>query len=116
MSDTGIFDAAAPQGDRDASPASLRVDGELSIYRAHELKQTFVAAIQGVDALEVDLSGVTELDCSGVQLLMLLRTLAREKDAELHLTNHSPAVREVFELLDLAALFDTPALGTAPAA
>jgi anti-sigma B factor antagonist len=88
--------------------ARISVDGELNIYRALEYKQTFLAAIRDGEALEVDLSSVTEIDSAGVQLLMLLRSAAQERACEVRLTGPSPAVREVFDLLDLAAWFDGP--------
>jgi anti-sigma B factor antagonist len=90
------------------SDARISIDGELNIYRAHEFKQTFLAAVREAGALEVDLSGVTEIDSAGVQLLMMLRSAARERACEVRLAGPSPAVREVFDLLDLTAWFDGP--------
>ena len=83
----------------------IEVEGELSIYRAHELKQMFIAAVHSVAALEVDLARVTELDSAGVQLLMLLQNMARECGCSLRFSGHSAAVREVFGLLNLGAYF-----------
>jgi anti-sigma B factor antagonist len=88
--------------------ALLRLDGELTIYRAAELKATLSQALDSVQQLEIDLSGVTEIDTSGVQLLMLTKRLATAAQRSLHLSSHSPAVLEVFELLDLAAYFGDP--------
>lgn len=88
--------------------AALRIEGEMSIYRAAELKATLLAPLEQDGALEVDLSGVTELDTAGVQLLMLAKNTAREKQSELRLIGHSAAVLEVFELLNLAAYFGDP--------
>lgn len=89
----------------------LRIEGELTIFRAAELKPLLLADPL---PLEIDLSGVTDIDTAGVQLLMLAKNTARAQQRELRLVAHSPAVREVFELLNLGAcLGDTPA---APAA
>jgi anti-sigma B factor antagonist len=90
--------------------SQLAVEGELTIYRANELKQTLLSALEGTDALAIDLSGVIEIDSAGVQLLMLASAAARAAGCELRLTGHSPAVREVFELLDLARYFNDPRL------
>ena len=93
--------------DTDPKPghAVLRIVGEMTIFRAGELKQ----ALLGEPApLEVDLSDVTEIDTAGVQLLMLAKKTARAEQRELRLMAHSPAVIEVFELLNLAAYFDDP--------
>lgn len=83
----------------------LRIDGELTIFRAAELKPVL---LDDPAPLEIDLSGVTELDTAGVQLLMLAKATALAAQRELRLVAHSPAVTEVFELLNLAAYFDDP--------
>lgn len=85
----------------------LRLDGEISIYRAAELKQTLLTALEvpGGGTLELDLSGVTELDTAGVQLLILSKRVAQQKQRTLRLSGHSPAVLDVFELLNLGAYF-----------
>ena len=83
----------------------LRLQGELNIYRAEELKR---ALLQEPALSEIDLSGVTEIDTVGVQLLMLAKKTALAQQRQLRLVAHSPAVTEVFELLDLAAYFGDP--------
>lgn len=90
------------------STSLLRLEGELSIYRAGELKQALLAPLEPSTALEVDLSAVAELDTAGVQLLMLAKKSAQEKQCELRLIAHSPAVLEVLELLNLVAYFGDP--------
>ena len=83
----------------------LRIDGELTIFRAAELKPVLLAE----PALtEIDLSGVTDLDTAGVQLLMLAKKTALAQGRELRLSGHSPAVLDVFELLNVAAYFGDP--------
>jgi len=83
---------------------ALRVEGEMTIYRAAELKQQMQALFDGAAKAPaaIDLSGVTEIDCSGVQLLALAQRAARAAGRELQLDKPSPAVQEVFELLGLA--------------
>jgi anti-sigma B factor antagonist len=88
--------------------APVRIDGELTIYQAAELKDTLLAALAAADPLEIDLSRVTELDTAGVQLLMVLKRAARAQGRELRLLGHSPAVLEVFELLNLGGYFGDP--------
>ena len=87
---------------------SLRIEGELTIYRAAELKQTLLAAVAEHAAVEVDLSQVAEFDTAGLQLLLLAKREAGAAAHELRLVNHSPAVLEVLELFDLAAHFGDP--------
>jgi len=83
----------------------LALSGELNIYRAAELKQELLAAIAAAPALELDLAAVTELDTAGLQVLMLAKQAAGALGRELHLVQHSAAVLEVFDLLDLGAWF-----------
>jgi anti-anti-sigma factor len=87
------------------SKIALPMEGELSIYRADELKRALIEPLQPGVCLVVDLSAVSELDTSGLQLLMLAKRTAAKVGAELQLVAHSPAVLEVFELLNVAAFF-----------
>lgn len=86
-----------------SASTTLHIEGELTIFRAMELKPLLLATPQ---PLEINLAGVTEIDTAGVQLLMLAKKTAQAAQRELRLTAHSPAVMEVFELLNLAAFFD----------
>ena len=86
----------------------LRIEGELSIYRADELKAALTEPLHVGVRLVVDLASVSELDTCGLQLLMLAKRTAKMVGAELHLIGHSPAVVEVFELLNMAAFFGDP--------
>jgi anti-anti-sigma factor len=93
------------QGTPASDTAVLRIVGEFTIFRAAEL----MAALLATPApREVDLSGVTELDTAGLQLLMLAKKNARAQKQEFHLVAHSPAVIEVFELLNVSAYFGDP--------
>lgn len=87
----------------DATRISL--DGEMTIYRAADLKVTLLEALRKTRVLEVDLSAVTELDTAGLQVLMLAKQTAAAEQRELRLLQHSPAVVEIFEMLDLVAFF-----------
>jgi len=85
-----------------STPNILRIEGELTIFRAMELKPVLLAE-PAVD--QIDLSGVTDLDTAGLQLLMLAKKTALAKKCDVHLVGHSPAVLDVFELLNVAAYF-----------
>jgi anti-sigma B factor antagonist len=98
--------AQAPRSDTE--PLRLRIEGEMTIYRAAELKQTLLDALDSSAALEVDLSAVTDLDTAGVQLLMMTRKYARAAERELRLVAPSPVVTEVIELLNLGTYFSDP--------
>lgn len=83
----------------------LRIEGEMTIYRAAELKQTLLVSLDQAEELEVDLAAVSELDTAGVQILILAKKQALARQRKLRLIAHSPAVLEVLELLNLAAYF-----------
>jgi len=89
---------------QNAAPV-LRVQGELNIYRAAELKEALLARLAPGTALQIDLSGVTELDTAGLQVLMLAKSTARALGGDMNLVAHSPAVVDVLELLNLSAWF-----------
>lgn len=84
---------------------TLRIEGEFTIYRAMELKPLLFAE---PPVTEIDLSAVTELDSSGLQLLMLAKKTALAQGRTLALVEHSEAVIEVFELLNVAGYFGDP--------
>ena len=84
---------------------ALRIEGELTIFRAAELKAVLLAEPPPQD---IDLSAVSEMDTAGLQLLMAAKAAASRQQRTLRLLAHSPAVLEVFELLNVAAYFNDP--------
>ncbi|TYQ12201.1 UNVERIFIED_ORG: anti-anti-sigma factor [Zoogloea ramigera] len=83
----------------------LAWSGEINIYRAADLKLEVLHALRAAPVLEIDLAGVTELDTAGLQVLMLAKRTATIEQRELRLRNHSPAVVDVVEMLNLGAFF-----------
>jgi len=85
---------------------ALRIEGEMTIYRAAELKQLMAPLFDpsAKAPRAIDLSEVGEIDCSGVQLLALAKREAAEAGRALNLEKASPAVAEVFALLGLGSL------------
>jgi anti-anti-sigma factor len=82
--------------------ACLTVEGEMTIYRAAELKPALLEAVRTHDAPAIDLSAVTEFDSAGLQLLLMARQEAARLGKSLRLPAASPAVRDVFALLGMA--------------
>ena len=83
----------------------IAIEGEMTIYRAADLKVEVLEALRKTPVLEIDLSGVTELDTAGLQVLMLAKQTAAADQRELRLLQHSPAVMEILQMLDLVAFF-----------
>lgn len=82
--------------------ACLAVEGEMTIYRAAELKPALLDAVRTLDAPALDLTEVTEFDSAGVQLLLVARREAARLGKRLVLQGASPAVRDTFALLGLS--------------
>ncbi|MFC4278784.1 STAS domain-containing protein [Achromobacter aloeverae] len=83
---------------------TLRLEGELTIYTAQEVRQRLsqaLAADAEPEPLCVDLSGVTELDTAGVQLLLAAHARAQAQQRELRLAGLAEPLREVIALLGL---------------
>jgi anti-sigma B factor antagonist len=81
--------------------ACLAVEGEMTIYRAAELKPALLEAVRAHDAPALDLSAVTEFDSAGLQLLLAARQEAARLGKRLAVSAASPAVRDVFALLGM---------------
>lgn len=87
----------------------LRIEEEMTVSSAARLRDEILAALprEGGVEIEVDLSGVGEMDTAGLQLMLQLK---RKCGSCLRLVNHSPAVRQVFDLANTAAQFGDPVL------
>ena len=78
-----------------AQVAQLHLDGEMTIYRAAELRGLLLNALAGEGPLELDLADVTEMDTSGVQLLLAARKFAAAAGRDLTLAAISPEAADV---------------------
>ncbi len=87
---------------------TIRIEGELTIYTAAEHKGQLFEHLHDCEALELDLSEVAEMDSAGLQILLMLKREADHADCRLRLTNHSQAVFEVLELLNMQSHFGDP--------
>ncbi len=86
---------------------ALLIDGEMTIYRAAELKQLILqwqGAMAQAGGGAIDLSSVTEIDCCGIQLLALAQRTAADAGCECHLVNPSPPVADAFRLLNFGQM------------
>ena len=81
--------------------ACLAVEGELTIYRAAELKPALLDAVRASAAPALDLSAVTEFDSAGLQLLLVARGEAARLGKPLAVAAASPAVQDAFALLGM---------------
>jgi len=92
--------------------AATRVDieGELSIFTAAALRLRLLDAIGAGKEVEVDLSGVSEIDSAGTQLMIAAKREAVARNKSLRFTGHSEAVVDILELCDLGGHLGDPVL------
>ena len=88
----------------------LHIEGAMTIYTAAELKAELMPCITQPIEREIDLSGVSEIDSAGLQLLLLVKCEAGRHASPLRLTGHSRAVQEVLDLCNLVTYFGDPVL------
>ena len=86
----------------------VSIDGTMTIYEAAAQKEDLLNAFNSADELEIDLSGVTEMDSAGLQLLMLLKREAVREGKQVRLVAHSAASLEVLDIYNLGAYFGDP--------
>ncbi len=87
----------------------LALEGDMTIYHATALKEQLLHALDEHDRLELDLSGVTEIDTAGCQILVLARREADRLGKPLQLAGVSASVAEVLTFYGIAAF-----VGAAP--
>ena len=86
----------------------LKVEGEMTIYHAHELKDGLLEMLDQCTALDVNLAEVTEMDTCGAQILLMAKREAVRRARKLAYQEHSPATLEVIEILNLAGHYGDP--------
>lgn len=84
----------------------VRIDGEMTIYNAVDMKKGIEQCLKGSGEIRVDLSGVSEIDTSGAQILLLAKREARRLDRGLRIESHSRATRSLYELYNLTHHFE----------
>ena len=86
--------------------ALLRLSGELTIYHATELWQALLALPAGSGDWTLDLSGVTDIDSAGIQILLATRRSLAARGAALRLAASGAATHAAFSLYGMADAFD----------
>lgn len=97
------------------SGTTLALSGGLTIYHACEARARLLAEMAAGPPLELDLSGIEELDTAGAQVLLWAKREAAGEGWALPFLRHSRAVLDVLELMNLAGILgDTLLLDPAP--
>ena len=100
-----------------ATHALVSLGPELTIAYAAASRDTLLQALAAQAAgLTLDLSGVTDFDSAGVQLLLATARSLKERGQPLHLAGASAAVEQGLAVFGLQALLTPQQAGaTAPA-
>ena len=86
----------------------LTIKDEMTIYTALEQKNDLFQYLQPDSELQINLADVTEIDSAGLQILLFIKQEAARLNFKFSLIQHSQAVVEVLELLDLGSHFGDP--------
>ena len=89
-------------------PHSLAFDSDFSIYNAPEHRRRLLDALAHFDAIEVDLAHVAEIDCAGLQVLLLAKRESLATGKVMRIVAHSAPVQELLEFCNLASYFGDP--------
>jgi anti-anti-sigma factor len=95
-----------------SSPAMLRVavTGEIDLANAAALRERLLRVLyqHRPDLLDVNLAGVTFMDCTGVAVLVGVRNAAIQAGCRMHITDPQPIVSRVLQLTGLLRVFTDP--------
>ena len=101
--------------DQEKSVTRIDIVGDLNIFNAAEQRQRLLEAIDACDAVEVDLSLVSDIDSAGLQLMLAAKREAGLRNKELAFSGHSVAVCAVLALCGLSQhLGEALPIGSAP--
>lgn len=92
----------------------VRIAGEMTVYSAPDARLALQQCLAQCTALEIDLSGVSEVDSTSVQLLIQAKREGGRLGKPVSFVAHSPAVQEIIDLYRLGAEFGDPILISSP--
>lgn len=81
------------------------IAGEMTIYSARDWRDRLLIAMSAPGDVELDLSGVSEIDAAGIQLLVSLRMEAADSERALRLLAVSARVTEALTFCRLTDFF-----------
>ncbi|GAA4698586.1 STAS domain-containing protein [Phytohabitans rumicis] len=94
------------------SPATARVAvaGEVDLATAAALRERLLRVLHGhsLNLLDVNLAGVTFMDCTGIGALIGVRNAAARAGCQVRVTDPQPIVRRVLEATGLLGVFTAP--------
>jgi anti-anti-sigma factor len=93
------------------------VTGEVDLATTPVLRERLLRVLrdQRPDLLDVDLAGVTFLDCAGIGALVAVRNAALHAGGQLRVSHPQPIVRWVLKVTGLLGVVTAPTIAPAPA-
>jgi anti-anti-sigma factor len=89
----------------------VTISGEIDIQSGPQLRDQLLGIIRRHGAgLALDLTGVTFIDCAGINVLLAARRRAQLEGGSLHVLRASPRVRQVLALTRLDSVLMPTAL------
>ena len=85
--------------------ARVKLDGELTIYSVAEIKSGLAEVMKSADQIEIDLSGITEIDTAGLQLMLIAK---RNPGKDVSFINHPQSVLRLIDLANVGGVFGDP--------
>jgi anti-sigma B factor antagonist len=89
--------------------AKFVIEGELTVFTVHALKDRLMAALAESSSLHIDLSEVSEVDGAGIQLLLATKREVLHRGGTLGLTGHPPQLMAAVDLADLTSELEATA-------
>ena len=93
-----------------AAATRIEIRGEFNIFTATALRQQLLDALDQPSGVDVDLSGVSEIDSAGLQLMIAAKREAALRGKSLRFAGHSREVFDILELCDVAGELGDPLL------
>jgi anti-anti-sigma factor len=99
-----------------AVTARVAVAGEVDLATTPVLRERLLRVLRDhrPDLLDVDLAGVTFLDCTGLGALVAVRNAAIRAGGQMRVSHPQPIVRRVLKVTGLLGVFTAPTIGPAP--
>lgn len=82
------------------------IEGKVTHSMVGELKEAILPVISRSQAIQIDLSTISEIDFAGLLLMVDAKLTAIERGKALRFTGHSRPVIEILEISGLESFFD----------
>ncbi len=85
----------------DSDRILLFYKGHMTVYNARAILDEFTTGINNYSVMNIDLSGVTRMDSSAIQLMIIAKRISLMKNRVLRFINPSYEVMRIFKTISL---------------